>query len=191
MWSSNNYVTNEMLTSTGIAMITVVSLFLIARSIARWYKVWSFQVEDGFMLAAYIFFMAMSICYLDITNRLFHLLAVVNGEDPLYPNIITDTVTVTKFFFANTNLLWATLWSVKFSFLFLYRRLMKGLPGHLRWWWAIVVFCIVVMPFSLKSNLIYPLMPQKTFIGCVISSITSCSSMYAWFTPGQYNFPQL
>jgi hypothetical protein len=133
-----------MLTSTGIAMISVATVFVIARCVARWHKVWRFQFEDFWMLLAYIFFLAMSIGYLAIGTPLFHVLAVVAGEEPFYPNMYNDELVMIKVYFTNTMLLWATLWSVKFSLLFLYRRLMSGLPHYVRWWWGIVAFCVVV-----------------------------------------------
>jgi hypothetical protein len=148
--SSNDYVTLSLLTSTGIAMISVASGFMMARCVARWYKVWRFQVEDFWMLLAFIFFLAMSIAYLAVGPALFRVLAVAAGEEPIYPTILSDEDSTTKVFFANSLLLWATLWSVKFSLLFLYRRLMTGLPRYVRWWWGILAFCVVVIT-SLRS----------------------------------------
>jgi len=146
MSSSKNYVSADTLRGTGIAMVAVASLFMAARCVARWYRVWLFQMEDLFMLLAYAFFLSMSISYLAIIAKLYRVTGVSEGLTPPYPAILKDSLALIKVFFTNSMLLWFTLWSVKFSLLFLYRRLMMGLPKHLRWWWAVLAFCVVVSP---------------------------------------------
>lgn len=61
---------------------------------------------------------------------------------------------------------WLTLWAVKASLLLMFRKLTTGLPFYERLWWYVMGFTIV------------------TFVGCVISDFTSCSSFHAWFTAG-------
>ena len=70
---------------------------------------------------------------------------VINGEIPAYPEMRDDTVVMTKMIFAAPCMFWMTLWSIKFSLLFLYRRLLTGISSmYTKIWWAIVGFCIVV-----------------------------------------------
>jgi hypothetical protein len=144
MSSTKNYVTADTLRATGIAMVIVASLFMAARCTARWYRVWRFQIEDLFILLAYAFFLSMSISYLVIIPPLYRVTAFSDGIIPAYPTILSDSLIIIKVFFTDSMLLWFTLWSVKFSLLFLYRRLMVGLPKHRRWWWAVFAFCVVV-----------------------------------------------
>lgn len=125
-------------------MIILTSLFMAARSIARWYKGWRFQAEDLFILLAYAFFLSMSISYLAIIPPLYRVTAVSEGIIPPYRAVLKDSLAIIKVFFTDSMLLFFTLWSVKFSMLFLYRRLMVGLPKHLRWSWAVFAFCVVV-----------------------------------------------
>jgi hypothetical protein len=127
MSSTKNYVTADTLRATGIAMVIVASLFMAARCTARWYRVWRFQIEDLFIIPP-----------------LYRVTAFSDGIIPAYPTILSDSLIIIKVFFTDSMLLWFTLWSVKFSLLFLYRRLMVGLPKHRRWWWAVFAFCVVV-----------------------------------------------
>jgi len=64
---------------------------------------------------------------------------------------------------------WLTLWAVKASLLLMFKKLTAGLPFYEHLWWYVMAFTIV------------------TFIGCVISDFTSCSSLHAWFTAGTSN----
>ena len=89
-----------------------------------------------------------------------------------YPEIISDGRKMTKTFFATTLLLWFILWSVKFAFLMLYRRLFSGIKFYVRLWWLVVVFCGI------------------TLVGCVVTNFTSCQSMSAWFNPGACSTPR-
>jgi hypothetical protein len=142
-----NYITADQLTTVGFTLIGVTSAFCIARFSLRIWRS-SLQLDDLFMALAWVFFLALSINYIIITPVLYRVTAVQAGEGALYPEIFDDALKMIKVFFANTLLLWFTLWSVKFSLLFLYRRLMKGLPRHMRWWWVVMIFTIVVCPPS-------------------------------------------
>jgi hypothetical protein len=141
---SETYVTAERLRGTSIGMITATSLFCIARFTARWYKALRFQAEDIFMLMAWAFFLGMSISYVVLIPAMYRVNAVKSGKAPLYPTLLKDANLMIKIFFCNSMLLFMTLWSVKFSLLFLYRRLMTGLPKQMRWWWAVTIFCVLV-----------------------------------------------
>ncbi|KAK2768273.1 hypothetical protein FQN54_000126 [Arachnomyces sp. PD_36] len=164
--ANNNYITAEKLTTTGYTFIGVTSAFCISRFSLRLWRAAGFQMDDLFMLLAWLFFLGLAINYIVITPILYRVTAVQMGEEMLYVDLEDDALLMIKIFFANTMLFWFSLWSVKISLLFLYRRLMKGLPQLMRWWW-------VVMGFTLVS-----------LVGCVVSNFTSCSSMHAWFTVG-------
>jgi hypothetical protein len=144
MASAENYVTAGRLRGTAISIIILTSMFIIARFFARWYKVWRFQAEDFLMLLAFAFFLAMTIGYVVLIPTLYRVTAVEQGLAPPYATIADDALFMIKIFFCNSMLLFLTLWAVKFSLLFLYRRLMTGLPKQMRWWWGIVIFCALV-----------------------------------------------
>lgn len=143
--ASQNYISSTTLRNTGISMIIVTTAFYSMRTIARCRQRGPrFQAEDYFMALAFLSYMAMTIAYLVIIDPMYRVTNVQAGKAPPYASILEDASLMTKTFFCTTMLLWFTLWSVKLAFLFLYRRLMLGLPHYLRWWWAILGFCIIV-----------------------------------------------
>ncbi|GLA23951.1 hypothetical protein AnigIFM63326_010407 [Aspergillus niger] len=136
-------------------MIALSSAVVIARFSLIFWKLRSLQAEDGCILLSWACFLAMSIAYIIVTPVVYKIDAYTDGKIGPWATMLSDALFMIKVFFANTMLLWASLWSVKLSFLFLYRRLLQDLPAV----W--------------------------TFIGAVISNFTSCQSMHAWFTVGE------
>jgi hypothetical protein len=96
------------------------------------------------MLMAWAFFLGMSISYVVLIPAMYRVNAVESGKVPLYPTLLKDANLMIKILICNSMLLCTALWSVKFSLLFLYRRLMNGLPKQMRWWWAVTIFCNLV-----------------------------------------------
>ncbi|OJD29139.1 cfem domain-containing protein [Diplodia corticola] len=164
--ASQNYFTANVLTNTGYALIVVTSATVITRFSIRIWKRKPLQIEDLLVGVAWASFLALTISYIVVTPPMYHLYAVSAGRAEQYPDMMDDALFIIKVFFYSTMLLWVTLWAVKFSLLALYRRLMNGLRTYVVLWWILVVFC------------------AATFIGAVISNLTSCSSMHAWFSPG-------
>lgn len=116
----------------------------------------------------YIGFCCMvGICglYLNALPRLKHITLVGTGLKAPYANIRSDLTIILKSFLTIQVLYWGTLWSVKLSLLFMFRKLTTGLLVYTRIWWAVLAFTIV------------------SFILCVVSAFTCCSSMHAWFSP--------
>jgi hypothetical protein len=148
--------------------MTISVLFFISRQIARYYKTQSFtpEMEDIFMFLALAFYLTMAGLYLSALPVVYRLLDYAAGLEPAWPTLYSDDVYMVEEFFAIDMLFWATLWSVKFSLLFMFRRLTNGLPRYRTYWIAVMCFTVIVL------------------IGAIISNITACSSMTAWFTPG-------
>lgn len=151
--STTNYTSFATLRAVGIAMIVVSTIIFAARTAARFsQRGWRLQVEDLLVSLAYVFFLAMSIAYMIVIDPIYRLSALENGELAPSVALLEDADLVTKVFFCTTILLWLCLWSVKLAFLALYRRLMKGLPTYLRWWWGILGFTILVCINVLSSS---------------------------------------
>ncbi|ORY16878.1 hypothetical protein BCR34DRAFT_635246 [Clohesyomyces aquaticus] len=171
MSSTTNYITKEQLLSTTYAMVAITSAFAVARVAVRIARPKAMAIEDWLVLLAYVFFLTMSILYIVVTPTMFRLSGVMAGTVPPYATILEDSLFIIRIFFANTMIFWIVLWAVKFSLLALYRRLMVGLNNlYMMLWWGVLGFCVVA---------------SVTFIGCIVSNFTSCSSMHAWFTPGE------
>lgn len=180
---TENYITAGRLTATGYTMIAITTFFCLARFVLRFWKSAGFQVEDAFVLLSWIFFLVLAIDYIVVTPVMYRVTEIEAGRAPPYPTLEKDALFMIKIFFTNTMLLWAALWSVKLSLLFLYRRLLKGLPDQLRWWWGIFLFTIVV--YLLILVMIFSLLKYDRVTARLLSAVWSpISPPAAVCTPG-------
>jgi hypothetical protein len=144
MSSSQNYVTQKQLLGVGYAMLAVTTLVFGARTYIRVQQPKRIQTDDYFLLLAYLCFLTLTILYIVLAPTMFRVTDATSGLTPIYPEILADSLFMIKIFFANTMIFWFALYSVKFSFLSLYRRLMQGLRLYMQLWWAVVIFCTLV-----------------------------------------------
>lgn len=122
-------------------------------------------------LALVAFILTVALYYATI-DTFFRVTAISEGREQPYPELPHDLVVMLKEFFVVQFFFWLTLWAVKWSLLFMFKRLTEGLPIYTQIWWAVLIYSILV------------------FIGCCISNFTSCSSMKAWFTAGECASPR-
>lgn len=122
------------------------------------------------MYMAFCSFAIMCALYLAAMQTYYNVEAVLAGLMEPYATLAADLTVMLKEFFAVQIFYWLTLWAVKWSLLSMFRRLTDGLPLYTNIWWGVLGFSLL------------------TFVGCVISNFTSCSSMHAWFTAGKINF---
>ena len=143
--STINYTGAGTLRIIGVVMITIASVAFVSRAAARYHLLgWRLQLEDLFVAPGFVFFLAMSIAYILVIEPVYRLADFLNSDVQLYATLAEDADLVVKVYFCTTMLLWLCLWSIKPTFLFLYHRLVNGLPHYIRWWWAIMTFCILV-----------------------------------------------
>ncbi|KAI5462642.1 hypothetical protein BGZ63DRAFT_423883 [Mariannaea sp. PMI_226] len=164
--------TNTVLLATGISATIITSLVAAARTAMSIIHRRRFGWDDGWLLAAYIFFIVVASLYMAVGPYLFRFNDIAAGKLQPYPTITDDILYVQKSFFVTTSGLWICLWCTKFSLLALYKKLLVNLPFYQKIWWAVVVFCILVLA------------------GAITSSMLSCSSMKAWFTVGACSTPR-
>ena len=152
-----------------IACFCVGAVFVVMRLAARWYKLRRppLQLDDIFMYLALVSFAITTALYYATIATFFNLMAIEAGKMAPYASLQSDLVVMLKEFFVVQFFFWLTLWAVKWSLLFMFKRLTDGLPRYNMIWWAVLAFSII------------------TFIGACVSNFTSCSSMHAWFTAGE------
>ncbi|KAM0521618.1 hypothetical protein ACHAPS_006265 [Verticillium nonalfalfae] len=154
---SSNTLDNTALLATGICMVTLTSAvfgFRLATSLLeRRHLAW----EDGFLIAAYIVFLVISILYMLAGPTIFRLEDLAAGRIPMYATILEDSLRIQKTFFVTTSGLWISLWLVKGSLLAVYKRLMVNLRLFTILWWVTVGICILrvvmLLPLGLIRNL--------------------------------------
>ncbi|KAM0324374.1 hypothetical protein ACHAQA_008155 [Verticillium albo-atrum] len=163
---SSNSLDNTALQATGICMIILTSLVFGFRLVIGLLERRQLAWEDGWLAAAYIVFLVISILYMLAGPTIFRLEDLAAGRIPMYATVLDDSLQIQKTFFVTTSGLWISLWLVKGSLLAVYKRLMANLRLYTILWWVTVVICIL------------------TLAGAITSSMLSCSSMKAWFTAG-------
>lgn len=152
-----------------VACLIVASIFVTLRTGACWFKNrrLPLTLEDIFMYFALSSFAISSALYLHAIPTLYNLQLVGAGLMTPYAAMSEDTVTILKEFLAGQIFRLTSLWAVKLSLLFMFKRLTTGLLVYTRIWWVVVIFSVLV------------------FIGCLISYFTECSSIYAYLLSGQ------
>ncbi|KAH8816926.1 CFEM domain-containing protein [Xylogone sp. PMI_703] len=151
-----------------IITLVLSCVFVFVRGIARYRKTGTFPhaIEDLFLFLALASYIGLVGIYLYCLPILFRSEAIGAGKEQVYPGFDHDMKGMLHGFLAAQLIFWLALWSVKLSLLFMFRKLTIGLPDYRYIWAGIMVFTLL------------------SFVGCVISGFTSCSSLHAWFTAG-------
>lgn len=191
-------------------MLALSTVFVVARVVCTQLtrpKRWILQ--DFFVYLAFLLFLAMAILYILVTPILFRLTAVGEKRLKPYPTLKDEHKFMVRVFFVNSMMLWFILWTIKFSFLILYKNLMEGLRDiYFKLWCAVSVFSFLVCRASTpvsEHNLTLHIDPgglrhlaqYVTFLNILarhthadLATVTACSSMKAWFTPGACQTPR-
>ncbi|CAN9268546.1 unnamed protein product [Alternaria alternata] len=142
---SSNSLTETTLRGTAIGLMVVTTAMVFARAILRSDQKKSIQWDEIWLIAGYMLFMAVTGVYINKTSLLFRLLAVEEGRLAPYPSVSKDGFDAQKTFFFTSPGLWLTLWSIKFSLLAFYKRIMVGVKLYLTLWWAVLGYCVLVV----------------------------------------------
>jgi hypothetical protein len=136
--------TESTLRGTAIGLMVVTSAIFGARVILRNDQKRQIRWDEVWLLVGYLLFMAVTGVYINKTSLLFRLLAVQEGRMDLYPTIGDDALNAQKTFFFTSPGLWVTLWSIKFSLLAFYKKLMVNVKLYLTLWWVVLGYCVAV-----------------------------------------------
>ncbi|KAG9242388.1 hypothetical protein BJ878DRAFT_425997 [Calycina marina] len=144
------------------------------RVLARYLKISKkpLEGEDLAMYLAMSSFIVQNTLYLTAMPTLYEALDMQAGKIPFDETVLSKLPSMLKEFLAVLIFFWLTLWSVKLSLLLWLKKLVIGLPMYIRIWWCILGFVVV------------------TYILCVVSDFTSCSSLTAWFIAGACYTPR-
>ena len=123
----------------GIALIVAIGRTIIR---ARTFKSHGLTIDDGFFLLAVITFVAgIVITYIDMP-RWYLQEYVAAGLAIAPPDYIPYLIYGERLEDAVTSLIGATIVSIKFSFLFFFRGLLRQQRKLLIWWWCIFTVLI-------------------------------------------------
>ncbi|KAJ5027912.1 hypothetical protein PSV08DRAFT_374185 [Bipolaris maydis] len=111
-----------------------------------------------------MFFAPLTSVYISKVGLLFRMLDVQERRIAPYPSLAEDEFHAQKIFFFTNPGLWLTLWSVEFSLLAFYKRIMAGIKSYENCWWAVLCYCVI------------------SFIVVIVLHITACGpSPSFWF----------
>ena len=125
-----------------------------ARTLARFYRSQRVAVDDGFFfLAVATLISGTTMLYIDIPY-IYLQEDVEAGLRTPPADLVSQLIHSVKLQYAATTLLGTTIMSVKFSFLFFFRDLLKQQRKMLIWWWCIFVFLLPTAAILMFSNII-------------------------------------
>lgn len=136
-------------------------VFTAARTVLRWQKVHAIQVEDCLVWLATVFYICFVSLYIAVFPVYDRVSKVGAGELAPYPSIVHDSYFMLACLFSAQLLFWSTLWTIKLSLLFWFRRLIQGLPKYTLLWRCIAGFTLL------------------SFVACVVTQFASCKSVSA------------
>ncbi|KAK2811603.1 hypothetical protein FQN50_001945 [Emmonsiellopsis sp. PD_5] len=160
----------RMITQTALeglvyALLAITSIVFCVRMFNLVRRPRTIQWEDGWLILGYVWFLVDSIVYVVIAPAMFRLQEVQVKGAPPYATIQDDSFLIKRSLFFAQPFFWFNLWSVKFSLLSLYKRLMVGLRKYIIAWWCITVFCALLL------------------VGSISSAYFSCHPVSGWFRP--------
>jgi hypothetical protein len=157
MSSRQNYITKDHLLQTTYAIMTLTSVFILARIVTtqlvhpkRWLP------QDAIIYFAYAFYPVMTILYILATPIWFRLTTVGEKKLAPYPALKDDHKFMVKVFYCNTLLFCVILWSVKLGFLVLYKKLMEGLHNvYTKLWWVVLAFWFLISTCDDRKRVLF------------------------------------
>ncbi|KAI5839616.1 hypothetical protein DFP73DRAFT_598599 [Morchella snyderi] len=119
--------------------VTVPAIFLMVfRLWIRWQKHGSLYIDDLFVFFAGFFCFVIAVMHTLITPYIFDIMEAQAGLVTPDAEWMKRIYMYLKMQWATIFIFWQLLWSVKFSLLLFFRRLMDGIDGMMKWWWAVV-----------------------------------------------------
>lgn len=140
---------------------TIVSFaFLIFRLAIRIRAFRKLQIDDYFVIAAWLMFLASAIIWQMKAHIMYLLYDITTGKATFTEEFIQAYSTLMPQITTFSLLFYLCIWSIKFSFLFFFRKLGSGtqVRAHTRWWWAVFGLTIVglvgsIADFDFKCSL--------------------------------------
>ena len=137
--------------------MTVATCLTIARPLVRHLLLRRLYWDDAFQFVAWLLLLGQSIAYTHYIPSNYKLSAIQAGREPepsnaqysaLVASIFTAELVIPLFF-------WTCLFCAKFSFLWLYRLLLRGSGAGMKIWWAgniTVLICYSVILIGLFAE---------------------------------------
>lgn len=149
------YVNEQQFNQVVNAMLALATIFMIARGYIQARRRKPMESQDYLLFTGYILFLAMSVSTLLVSSKIFMIYKVQSHLIPPPITLKADIIWGVRMVNACNVLFLLSLWTVKLSFMALYRKLIRGLPGpYTQLWWMVIIFCLLVSPSLFESCLL-------------------------------------
>jgi hypothetical protein len=147
-FEDTSWISEDGLLRTDYAMIALASTVFVARLVVQTWRRRQLEWQDAWLFLAFAAFITFASLYVKITPVFFKIEPL--QKDPtnpanMWPGMQKDIIFTSRVMWCSGMLFWTCLWSVKFSLLALYKKLLVGLSNTWIWlYWGIVGFCVLV-----------------------------------------------
>ncbi|KAI2613765.1 uncharacterized protein GGS25DRAFT_15350 [Hypoxylon fragiforme] len=140
------------ISATGLLVVLwvltgVATILFIGRLVIRGVLLKKFHLDDAFGALAWFLLLVSMICATIQTPLTYHFSSILIGETPApsEEEMADMTITLRRWNVAVETLFWTSLYSVKLSFMFLYRYVLRsgGRNKHIAVWSAALVYIIL------------------------------------------------
>lgn len=131
--------THQAVAWTGFSLAT---LFVAFRTCVRVRQFHRLFIDDAFILTAWMMVFATTVMWHHFAEAMFINNAVSRGVQLPPIDFVERSETFLKGSAAIICLFYSTLWSVKLSFLFFFRRLYVNVGSWMRYWWVILAITV-------------------------------------------------
>lgn len=136
-----------------ITLLVVGVVATIPTTFVRWQRDRLKELEFAFLLSGLVFFIVYEVILLKVMPIVYQISYMSMGiydKTPIPTD--QDVVDFITLMFVSSLMSWTLLWSIKVSLLVFYRRLMVGLPHHLKWWNAVLGYTIITYLFTMITT---------------------------------------
>lgn len=145
MSSNTNAFAQGTVLQVAYAMLALTSVVVVSRVAVQVHKMKNLSIPDYFVFFGFISHVIMCALYISASPYMKRVYDVINGKSPPYPELPEDSKVMTKMIFAAPCMFWMTLWAIKLSLMFLYRRLLVGIKKiYTIIWWILLALVILV-----------------------------------------------
>lgn len=131
-----------------VCVIAVAARFYIRLRVQR-----QLSVDDGFLVIALCCLIsAMGILYSVAVEKMYLSEALTLDFSNAYlpSNFLQEAFDFQKWITVTLMLIWCAIMAVKFSFLFLFWKLIELMPPLIRYWWVVTVYNVAVLGFGIS-----------------------------------------
>lgn len=150
------------------SVFCVASVFVTARLSVRVYSHRALQTDDGWIILAWVVMLVMSAISTVQRDSIWFTYGAKEGRiHPSASELDLEREQLARWQFALVTLFWIALWSVKASFLAVFRQVTLPFKVQHRIWLGVTAFL------------------SLAFLGCILCNVFSCSHPSDYFTAGK------